>query len=55
MEYKIEFTDKEITPWSGILLLIKMLDKIMTSIWCGANRFEHTEVMRQDEVTQKIE
>lgn len=79
MEYKIESTEKEITPWSGILLLINMLDKMrldkclssldlprqgsnrgynpiqlikqfMTSIWCGANRFEHTEVTRQDEV-----
>lgn len=83
MEYKIEFTEKEITPWSGILLLIKMLDKMqldkclssldlpmqgsnrgynpiqlikqfMTSIWCGANRFEHTEVTRQDEVIRQF-
>jgi hypothetical protein len=28
MEYKIEFTDKEITPWSGILMMIKMLEKM---------------------------
>jgi len=83
MEYKIEFTDREITPWSGILLLIKMLDKMqfdkclsslklpmqgsnrgynpiqlikqfMTSIWCGANRFEHTEVTRQDEIIRQF-
>ncbi len=82
-DYKIEFTDKEISPWSGLLLLIKMLDKMqfeeilgelslpaqgsnrgyspeqlikqfMTSIWCGANKFEHTEVTRQDEVIRKF-
>ncbi|MCX7745253.1 MAG: transposase, partial [Flavobacteriales bacterium] len=83
MDYKIEFTDKEITPWSGILMLIKMLEKMdfdacldhlplpqqgsnrgysptqlikqfITSIWCGANKFEHTEVTRQDEVIRKF-
>lgn len=83
MEYKIEYTDKEITPWSGILLIKKMLDKMefdsclkgldlpapgsnrgyqsqqlikqfMTSIWCGANKFEHTEVTRQDEVIRQF-
>lgn len=83
MDYQIEFTDKEITPWSGVLLLIKMLDKMsfdamlaelplpaqgsnrgyspeqlikqfMTSIWCGANKFEHTEVTRQDEVIRQF-
>jgi hypothetical protein len=76
MDYKISYTDIEITPWSGILLLKKMLDKMdfdsclsgldlpesssnrgyrsnqlikqfMTSVWCGANKFEHTEVTRQ--------
>lgn len=83
MDFKIEFTNKELTPWSGILLLIKMLDKMqfdalldslplpaqgsnrgykpkqlikqfMSSIWCGANRFEHTEVTRQDEVIRQF-
>jgi hypothetical protein len=83
MEYKIEFTDKEITPWSGILMMIKMLEKMqfeeclskldlpaqgsnrgysplqlikqfMTSVWCGANKFEHTEVTRQDEVIREF-
>lgn len=83
MDYKIEFTDKEISPWSGLLLLIKMLNKMqfdeilgdlslpaqgsnrgyspeqlikqfMTSIWCGANKFEHTEVTRQDEVIRQF-
>lgn len=28
MELKIEFTDKEITPWGGMVLLKKMLDRI---------------------------
>ena len=28
MDFKIAFTNKEITPWSGILLLIKMLNKM---------------------------
>jgi hypothetical protein len=83
MDYKIEFTDKEITPWAGILMLKKMLDKMdfkscldvldlpeqgsnrgyssdqlikqfMTSVWCGANKFEHTEVTRQDEVIRQF-
>ncbi len=83
MEYKIEFTDKELTPWSGILMMIKMLEKMqfdaclskldlptqgsnrgyspsqlikqfMTSVWCGANKFEHTEVTRQDEVIREF-
>jgi hypothetical protein len=28
MDFKIEYTDKEITPWSGILLLKNMVDKM---------------------------
>ena len=28
IDYKIEFTYKEITPWSGVLMLKKMLDKM---------------------------
>ncbi len=27
-QFKIEFTDKVITPWSGTLMMIKMLEKI---------------------------
>jgi hypothetical protein len=82
VELKIEFTDKEITPWSGILLLKKMLDRMqfdcvlsdlplpeqgsnrgyssqqlikqfLTSVWCGASKFEHCEVTRQDEVMRQ--
>jgi len=83
MDFKIEFTDKEITPWSGILLLVKMLEKMnfdrclsslqmpepgsnrgydpkqlvkqfITSIWCGANKYEHAEVTRRDEVIRRF-
>jgi len=84
MEYKISFTNKEITPWAGLGFLQKMLEKMefrkdiskcralpepgsncgyksiniieafMVSIWCGANRFQHTEVTRQDKALGKI-
>jgi hypothetical protein len=83
MDFKIEFTNKEITPWAGILLLKRMLDKMqfddclanlpmpvqgsnrgyspiqlikqfISSVWSGANKFEHTEVTRQDEVIRQI-
>ena len=78
MKFDISFTNKEITPWGGMVFLKQMLDKIgfkehilkcedlpqpqsnrghkvstileafITSIWCGANRFMHTEVTRHD-------
>lgn len=81
---KIEFTDKEITPWGGMFLMNEMLTKIdfehqiescydlpqpgsnrgykpyeliepfLTSVWCGANRFSHTEVTRQDKALSEI-
>jgi hypothetical protein len=46
MEYKIEFTDKEITPWSGILMMIKMLEKmqfcfLMTILSLSEKFFRH--------------
>ncbi|OWP74566.1 transposase, partial [Flavobacterium oreochromis] len=77
-KFKLSFTNKEITPWGGMVFLKQMLDKIsfkthidncnslptqnsnqgydvsvilesfITSIWCGANRFLHTEVTRAD-------
>ena len=79
MGFKLEFTNREISPWTGIILIKKMLKKMcfdqslsdiglpqpgsnrgyspeqlikqfMTSVWCGANRFEHCEITRQDEV-----
>lgn len=78
MEFDVSFTNKEITPWGGMVFLKQMLDKIgfreqiskcealpqpnsnrgykvdtileafVASIWCGANRFMHTEVTRHD-------
>lgn len=83
-EIEIEFTDKEITPWGGMLLLKNMLDRtefkkqiegleelpqpgsnrgyrpytiiesFITSVWCGANRFLHTEITRHDRVIRGI-
>lgn len=77
-DIKIEFTDKEITPWSGMVLLKNMLqqtgirdvlqtcpdlprpgsnrgysaetiiESFTASVWCGANRFLHTEILRHD-------
>ena len=83
MDLKLAFTDKEITPWSGMVFMKKLLDQagflakiqsfglpgqgsnrgydpiqlitcFMVSVWCGANRFEHLEVGRFDEVLRKI-
>jgi hypothetical protein len=84
MEFEIGYTDKEITPWGGMVLLRKMLEKInfsgairscpdlplsgsnrgyaaktiiesfIVSIWGGANRFLHTEVVRHDKALSKI-
>ena len=83
MDFKIEFTGKEITPYGGLVLLKKMIDRsglieyfstlslpqpgsnrgynpinvimsFMLSIWCGANRFTHTEITRQDHTLKKI-
>jgi len=84
MEFEISYTNKEITPWGGMVFLNQMLQKIgfrklieenidlpqpgsnrgyqtatiiesfITSIWCGANRFLHTEVTRHDAALGKI-
>jgi hypothetical protein len=83
MDLKLAFTDKEITPWSGMIFMKKLLDQtgiltklvscelpqqgsnrgyspiqlltnFMVSIWCGANRFEHLEVSRFDDVLRRI-
>lgn len=83
MDLKLAFTDREITPWSGMVFMKKLLDQtglltmlrsfglpdqgsnrgydpiqlitcFMVSVWCGANRFEHLEVSRQDHVLRKI-
>ncbi len=83
MNLKLAFTDKEITPWSGMVFMKKLLDQtgifselvksglpeqgsnrgydplqlitsFMVSVWCGANRFEHLEVSRFDDVLRQI-
>lgn len=84
MKYELRFTDKEITPWSGLgflrNMMIKMgvrdhlsslnclpqpgsnrgyspidiIESFMVSIWCGANRFLHTEVTRHDKALVKM-
>ena len=84
MKFELSFTNKEITPWGGVVFLKQMLDKIgfreqiencsalpvsqsnnsykketliesfITSIWCGANRFLHTEITRSDKALGKI-
>jgi len=84
MKFALSFTNKEVTPWGGMVFLKQMLDKIgfrehirscsylpvqnsnrahdvdvilesfITSIWCGANRFLHTEVTRSDQALGKI-
>ena len=83
MDYELQFSDKEITPWGGMALMKRMLERMdmesilgrlalpqpgsnrgykpeqllqqfMLSIWCGANRFEHTEVTRHDGVLQRL-
>jgi len=84
MKFDLSFTNKEITPWGGMVFLKQMLDKIgfreqiekceslpvslsnnsykkevllesfITSIWCGANRFLHTEITRADKALGEI-
>lgn len=84
MDIKLSFTNKEITPWGGMVFLKQMIDKIgfrdviescqflptqnsnrghsvktllesfIVSVWCGANRFLHTEVTRSDRALSKI-
>lgn len=84
MNFNISFTNKEITPWGGMIFLKQMLERIgfrdliasnpdlpvsgsnrgyktstiiegfITSVWCGADRFLHTEVTRHDAAPGKI-
>ena len=84
MEFDVTFTNKEITPWGGMVFLKQFLDKIgfreqvhkcsslpiqgsnrghdvaslleafTASIWCGANRFLHTEITRNDAALRTI-
>lgn len=81
--FNLSFSDKNITPWGGISLMKRMLDRMgftsalqdcklptpasnrgyspvqlieqfMISIWCGANRYEHAEITRMDDVLRNI-
>ena len=84
MNFEYKFTNKEVTPWGGMVFLKQFLDKIgfagqvagchalpqpgsnrgyspvaileafICSIWCGANRFLHTEVTRSDRALADI-
>lgn len=83
MGLQIEFTNKEITPWSGMILMKKLVEKtriisilnqcdlpqqgsnrghsplqliqqFWLSVWCGASKFEHLEVTRQDNVLKEV-
>jgi len=84
MNIEYRFTNKEVTPWGGMVFLKQFLDKIgfagqvadcqalpqpgsnrgyspvvileafICSIWCGANRFLHTEVTRSDRALADI-
>lgn len=84
MKFELSFSNQDITPWGGMVLLKQMLDKMgfrshlefckdlptqnsnrgykvstilesfITSIWCGANRFMHTEFTRSDNALGKI-
>ena len=83
MEFKISFTDKEITAWGGMVFMKKLIDKsgiiallnelelpaqgsnrgysplqliesFWISVWCGANRFMHLDVLRMDATLQKL-
>lgn len=84
MEYEIDYTDLDVSPWGGLALMRQMLNQcgfraalescadlpkpgsnrghvvaelvesFIVSVWCGANRFLHTEVTRQDEALRKV-
>ncbi|MES2677421.1 MAG: transposase [Pseudomonadota bacterium] len=82
-DFELSFSDNNITPWGGMSLMKRMLDRMgfvsalencglpvsasnrgysptqliqqfMISIWCGANRYEHTEITRMDDVLRSI-
>lgn len=84
MKFELSFSNKEVTPWGGMVFMKQMLSKMsfreqinlcavlptqnsnrghgvatllesfITSIWCGANRFLHTEVTRADHALAQI-
>ena len=84
MNWEIKFSNQEVTPWSGLAFMRRMMEKMgfsdhllstgilpqpgsnrgynpitiiesfMVSVWCGANRFLHTEITRHDRALCKI-
>jgi hypothetical protein len=84
MDITYKYTNKEVTPWGGMVFLKQFLDKIgfskqvsnctdlpqpgsnrgynlsvllesfICSIWCGASKFIHTELIRSDRALTKI-
>lgn len=84
MNWEIRFSNQQVTPWSGLAFLRRMMDKMgfkehvssagmlpqpgsnrgyspltiiesfMVSVWCGANRFLHTEITRHDQALCRI-
>src|SRR3954453_12858559 len=83
MDFKIAFTDKEITAWGGMIFMKKLIEKsaiteklselelpaqgsnrgyaplqliesFWISVWCGANRFMHLDVLRMDATLQRF-
>ncbi len=84
MKFELSFSNKEVTPWGGMVFMKQMLSKMsfreqinlctvlptqnsnrghdvatllesfIASIWCGANRFLHTEVTRADHALAQI-
>lgn len=84
LDFTYRFTNKEVTPWGGMVFLRQFLNQIgfsaqiqacdrlpqpgsnrgysptvllesfICSIWCGANRFLHTEITRSDRALARI-
>lgn len=84
MDFKINYTDKELSSWGGMDFMRRLLSKtgildyleqlddlpkqgsnrgyspvqlicsFWVSIWCGGNRYNHLEILRQDNVLKKM-
>jgi len=83
MDFKIAFTDKEITAWGGMIFMKKLIERsgiveklnalalpaqgsnrgyrplqliesFWISVWCGASRFMHLDVLRMDATLQQL-
>ena len=55
----IKFVNKEITPFGGLSLFFKMLerchfDEHFAGVWCGASCFGHLDVVRYDTALCKL-